>query len=323
MVDHPLVQLTLARMREFYREPEAIFWVFGFPLVLAFALGIAFRNRGPGELKVGVLRAPGDSAIATALDRAPALAATVLDSSDARIALRTGRVALLVVPGEPLVYRYDSTRTESRLARLETDEALQRARGRADAAPVRDERITEPGARYIDFLIPGLLGMNLMGSGLWGVGFSVVQARTKKLLKRLMATPMRRGHYRFGWVMFGVGVRGSYGALALITVLGALSFAGLGMLVASRARTIEAVSGLMNLVMLPMWILSGTFFSYARFPDAMQPFVKALPLTALNDALRAVMIDGTGVLRLGAPLAIVAGWGAVSFGVALKIFRWR
>ena len=158
-----------------------------------------------------------------------------------------------------------------------------------------------------------------------------------------MATPMRRGHYLlsfilsrllflfleiaalvgFGWVMFGVGVRGSYGALALITVLGALSFAGLGMLVASRARTIEAVSGLMNLVMLPMWILSGTFFSYARFPDAMQPFVKALPLTALNDALRAVMIDGTGVSRLGAPLAIVAGWGAVSFLVALQIFRWR
>ena len=343
MIDHPLVQLTLARMREFYREPEAIFWVFGFPLVLAFALGIAFRNRGPGELKVGVLRAPGDSAIATALDRAPGLAAAVLDSSEARVELRTGRIALLVVPGTPLVYRYDSTRTESRLARLEADAALQRARGRADAAPVRDEGITEPGARYIDFLIPGLLGMNLMGSGLWGVGFSVVQARTKKLLKRLMATPMRRGHYLlsfilsrllflfleiaalvgFGWLMFGVGVRGSYVALALITVLGALSFAGLGMLVASRARTIEAVSGLMNLVMLPMWILSGTFFSYARFPDAMQPFVKALPLTALNDALRAVMIDGTGLMRLGTPLAIVAGWGAVSFVIALQIFRWR
>src|SRR5207247_651086 len=221
---------------------------------------------------------PGDGAVAAVLDRAPALAASGLDSSDARIALRTGRVALLVVPGEPLVYRYDSTRTESRLARLETDEALQRARGRADAAPVRDERITEPGARYIDFLIPGLLGMNLMGSGLWGVGVAVVQARTKKLLKRLMATPMRRGHYLlsfvlsrllflfleiaalrdFGSLMFGVRLRGAYGALA-----------------------------------------------------------------ALNDALRGVMIDGTGVIRLGVPLAIVAGWGAVSFGVALKIFRWR
>jgi ABC-2 type transport system permease protein len=343
MRDHPLGQLTLARMREFYREPEAIFWVFGFPIVLAFALGIAFRNRGPGELRVAVVRGPGDSALAGALRGAPGLAVTVLDSGEARAELRTGRVALGVAPGEPIVYRYDSTRTESRLARLEVDAAVQRAQGRVDPAVVRDERVTEPGSRYIDFLIPGLLGMNLMGSGLWGVGFSVVQARTKKLLKRYMATPMRKSHYLlsfvlsrlvflfleiaalvgFGWWMFHVGVRGSFVALALITTLGALSFAGLGMLVASRARTIEAVSGLMNLVMLPMWILSGTFFSYARFPDAMQPVVKALPLTALNDALRAVMIDGTGLARLGLPLAIVAAWGLVSFGVALRIFRWR
>src|SRR5881628_56362 len=343
MNDHPLVQLTLARMREFYREPEAIFWVFGFPIVLAFALGIAFRNRGPGELRVAVLRGAGDGAVAAVLARAPGLTAAVLDSGEARLQLRTGRVALLVVPGDPVVYRYDSTRTESRLARLEADAVVQRARGRADPARVTDQRVTEPGSRYIDFLIPGLLGMNLMGSGLWGVGFSVVQARTKKLLKRFMATPMRRSHYLlsfilsrlvflflevaalvgFGWWMFHVGVRGSFSAVAFITVLGALAFAGLGMLVASRARTIEAVSGLMNLVMLPMWILSGTFFSYARFPDAMQPFVKALPLTALNDALRAVMIDGSRLTELGAPLGIVTAWGLVSFVLALQIFRWR
>ncbi len=343
MRDHPLGQLTLARMREFYREPEAIFWVFGFPIVLAFALGIAFRNRGPGELRVGVAPGPGDSSIAAVLDHSPALAARVLDPAEARAALRAGRIALLVAPGEPVVYRYDSTRTESRLARLEVDEVLQRARGRTDPAAVRDERVTEPGSRYIDFLIPGLLGMNLMGSGLWGVGFAVVQARSKKLLKRLMATPMRKSDYLlsfilsrlvflvveiaalvgFGWVMFRVGIRGSVAALALVTVLGALSFAGLGMLVASRARTVEAVSGLMNLVMLPMWILSGTFFSYARFPDAMQPFVRALPLTALNDSLRAVMIDGVSLAALGVPLAIVAGWGLASFSVALRIFRWR
>ena len=343
MRDHPLVQLTLARMREFYREPEAIFWVFGFPIVLAFALGIAFRNRGPGELRIAVLRQTGDSALAAGLGHAPGLTVTVLDSAAAGLELRTGRVALLVIPGEHLVYRYDSTRTESRLARLQVDDAVQRARGRADAVRVEDERVTEPGARYIDFLIPGLLGMNLMGSGLWGVGFSVVQARTKRLLKRYMATPMRRSHYLlsfvlsrlvflflevaalvgFAWWMFDVGVRGSFGAVAFITVLGALSFNGLGMLVASRARTIEAVSGLMNLVMLPMWILSGTFFSYARFPDTMQPFVRALPLTALNDALRAVMIDGSPLIRLGTPLAIVTAWGCASFVVALGIFRWR
>ena len=243
MRDHPLAQLTLARMREFYREPEAIFWVFGFPIVLAFALGIAFRNRGPGELRIAVLQGPGDRVVAAALDRSPALTVTVLDSSEARGQLRTGRVALLVEPADPVVYRYDLTRTESRLARLEADEALQRARGRADVARVRDDRITEPGSRYIDFLIPGLLGMNLMGSGLWGVGFSVVQARNKKLLKRFMATPMRRSHYLlsfvlsrllflfgevaalvgFGWWVFDVGVRGSLGSLAFITVLGSLS----------------------------------------------------------------------------------------------------
>ena len=343
MRERPLVQLSLARMREFVREPEAIFWVFGFPIVMAFALGIAFRNRGPGELRVAVARGAGDSALAATLDRSPRLAAAVLDSAAARLQLRTGRVALLVVPGDPLVYRYDSTRTESRLARLEVDEELQRARGRSDVVVVRDERVTEPGSRYIDFLIPGLLGMNLLGSGIWGVGFAVVQARQKKLLKRFMATPMTKSDYLlafilsrlvflfvevvaligFGWLVFGVGVRGSWLLLAGVTVLGSLAFAGLGLLVASRARTIEGVSGLMNLVMLPMWILSGTFFSYARFPDAMIPFVKALPLTDLNDALRAVMIDGASAAQIAAPLGVVALWGVVSFALALKIFRWR
>src|SRR5712692_8621359 len=148
MRDYPLVQLTLCRMREFYREPEAIFWVFGFPIVLAFALGIAFRNRGPGALKVGVLQGPGDSAVARTLAPSATLAAVVLDSGAARLALRTGRIALLVVPGDPLVYRYDSTRTESRLARLEVDDALEHARGRVDRAAVRDDRVTEPGSRY-------------------------------------------------------------------------------------------------------------------------------------------------------------------------------
>lgn len=333
----------MARLREFYREPEALFWVFGFPVVLAAALGLAFRNRGPGELSVGVASGPGDSALVATLDATPQLAAVVYDSTTAQQRLRTGRIALLVQPGDPLVYRYDSTRTESRLARLEVDAALQVARGRTDRFAVVDQRVAEPGSRYIDFLIPGLLGMNLMGSGMWGVGFAVVMARSKRLLKRFMATPMRKGHYLlgfilsrlaflgveilalvgFGWLLFDVGVRGSWFTLALVAGLGSLTFSGLGLLVASRARTIEAVSGLMNLVMLPMWILSGTFFSYARFPEAMQPFVKALPLTALNDALRAIMIDGASLVSLLGPIGIVAGWGLAGFVVALAIFRWR
>src|SRR5256712_10205832 len=196
-----MYQLALSRMREFYREPEAVFWVFGFPIVLAFALGLAFRNAGPGKLQVGVVAGAGDSVLAVALGSSPRLGATVLDTTTARLRLRTGRVALLVVPGDPVVYRYDSTRTESGLARLEVDDVLQRARGRTDLVAVRDDRAVAPGSRYIDYLIPGLLGMNLLGSGIWGVGFSVVQARQRKLLKRYMATPMRRSHYLLSFIL--------------------------------------------------------------------------------------------------------------------------
>src|SRR5919197_1463607 len=330
-------------MGEVYPEPEAGVWGVGVSVGVALALGLAFRNTGPGELQVGVAPGAGDSALASTLDASPRLVAAVLDTQTARLRLRTGRIALLAIPGDPIVYRYDSTRTEGGLARLEADDVLQRAHGRQDLVAVRDDRAVAPGSRYIDFLIPGLLGMNLLGSGIWGVGFSVVQARQRKLLKRYMATPMKRSHYLlsfilsrlvflileivflvgFGWLLFGVAVRGSFATLAGITILGSFSFAGLGLLVASRAKTIEGVSGLMNLVMLPMWILSGTFFSYSRFPDMMIPFVKALPLTALNDALRAVMIDGSAITTLGVPLAIVIVWGAVSFVIALRIFRWR
>ncbi|HYK11294.1 MAG TPA: ABC transporter permease [Gemmatimonadales bacterium] len=343
MRNHPIVQLTVSRVREFYREPEAIFWVFGFPIVLAAALGLAFRNKGPGAINVGVQAGTGDSAVVASLKADSSLRPVILDSVEGGTRLRSGRIGILVIPGNPVVYRFDPTRDESRPAQLAVDRALQRAAGRLDPVATTSDHVTAKGSRYIDFLIPGLLGMNLLGSGIWGVGFAVVTARQKKLLKRFMATPMRKSHYLlgfilsrlvflvvevaalvgFGWLIFGVGVRGSWLALAGIALLGSLCFSGLGLLIASRARTVEGVSGLMNLAMLPMWILSGTFFSYSRFPDAMIPFVKALPLTGLNDALRAVMIDGTSVFQLTTPLAIVAVWGTVCFGVALKIFRWR
>jgi ABC-type multidrug transport system permease subunit len=337
-----LVQLTLWRVRDFTREPEALFWVFAFPIVLAFALGIAFKNRAPQRLRVAVEAGPASGRLAASLDSAPGLRALVLPAADAANELRTGRVALVAVPDEPVVLRYDSTRAEGRLARLLVNDALQRARGRRDVRAVREVRVTEPGTRYIDFVLPGLLGMNIMGTGMWGVGFSVVKSRTQKLLKRLLATPMQKGEYLashiiarlvflagevialllFGYFVFQVPVRGSATAVAVVVVLGAMTFAGLGLLVASRVRTIEGVSGLMNLVMVPMWICSGVFFAYSNFPDAVQPVIRALPLTALNDALRAVMIDGAGLASLATPLAILAAWGAGSFVVALRIFRW-
>ena len=242
-----------------------------------------------------------------------------------------------------MTYWFDPTRDESRVARLAADAALQGAAGRDDALTAEDRLMTEKGSRYIDFLVPGLLGMNLMGTGMWGVGFSIVTARSRGLLKRLIATPMRKRHYLLGQMLgrmaflipevvllvafaalvFDVPVRGSIVALGIVAALGGLAFTGIGLLVAARPRTIEGVSGLMNFVMLPMWIFSGVFFSPARFPDALQPAIHALPLTALNDALRAVMLDGATLARVAPELAIVAAWGAAAFAVALALFRWK
>lgn len=337
-----LYQLLLLRFRTFYREPETIFWTFVFPLLLSLALGIAFRNREPDPAAVGVREGPGAAELAATLSAGHDLKARLVDEPAARAALRTGKLDLVVEPGPPLVYRFDPTRPEGRAARLLVDDTLQRAAGRRDPTPARDAKISEPGSRYIDFLIPGLIGLGLMQSGFWGVGYNIVEMRTRKLLKRLVATPMRRAEFLasfvlvraiflvldlplllgFGYLAFGVPMHGSLPLLVALAVLGSLVFAGLGVLTASRAETTQTVSGLINLASLPMFVASGTFFSAARFPDAAQPFLKLLPLTALNDALRAVMLDGAGLGGVGREVAILVGWGAVSFVLALRWFRW-
>ncbi|MFN7942222.1 MAG: ABC transporter permease [Thermoanaerobaculia bacterium] len=340
---HPIVELTLARVREFLREPEATFWVFAFPILLAGALGLAFRSQAPEALPVAVEAGSAAEARRAALAGDPGLAPSIVSTAEARSKLRTGRFALVVRATDPPTYFLDPTRPESRAARLAVDAALERAAGRADRFTPAVEELTETGSRYIDFLVPGLLGMNLMGTGMWSIGFSLVQARSGKLLKRYIAAPMRRWHYlaaqilsrlvflalevgtllAFARFALGVPVLGSLALLSAVTLVGAMTFVGLGLLVAARPRTIEGVSGLMNLVMVPMWIGSGIFFSTERFPAVVQPFVQALPLTALNNALRAVMLDGSGVAALALPLAILAAWSAVGFLGALKLFRWQ
>jgi ABC-type multidrug transport system permease subunit len=344
---HPLLELTRARVAEFVREPEAVFWVFVFPVLLALALGIAFRSKPVDRPRVALVEsdAVAEQPALEALTREPSLDLKRLDAAAAATALRKGRVDVVmdVVRPDSVVYRYDPSREGGFAARLAADAVLQRLLGRRDVAAAVDETVQRPGARYIDFLIPGLVGLNLMGSGMWGIGFSVVVARTRKLLKRFAATPMRRSHYLasfalsrllflglevvavvgFGRLFFDVHVYGSIVALALVALVGAASFAGIGLLVAARPRTVEAVSGWMNLVMLPMWLLSGTFFSYERFPAVVLPAIRALPLTSLNDGLRAVMNDGASLWSTWPQLAILACWGTVSFLVAVRIFRWK
>ncbi len=340
---HPVIELTLTRLREFLREPEAVFWLVFFPVLLAFALGLAFSGSGEQEVHVGLLDGPGAAVAREALSSAPHVVVHDLAPEAADRALRDGEVALVVRPGTPPTYRFDPSREESRLAWLAIDAALQRADGREDRFEARVERVEIPGSRYVDWVIPGLLGMNIMGTGMWALGYAVVHARSRRLLKRLAATPMSRVHYLaaqmlarlvflglevgalllFAWLILDVPVRGSLALVAGVTLLGALAFAGLGLLVASRARTIEAVSGWMNFTMVPMWVLSGVFFSSAHFPAATQPLIHALPLTALNDALRAVMLDGAGLWGVAGEGAILAAWTVGCFAMALKLFRWQ
>ncbi len=127
----------------------------------------------------------------------------------------------------------------------------------------------------------------------------------------------------FARLVFGVPFRGSLLELFFLCVLTSMSFSALGLLVASRAKTMEAASGLMNLAMLPMWILSGVFFSASRFPAVVQPFVQALPLTAAIVALRGNMLQGYGLDHMIAPVAILLAWLVIPFAISLKIFRWR
>ena len=339
--------LLLARMKEMQREPEIIFWVFGFPILLALGLGIAFRNKPADATSIAIVAGPGADHALSLLQGSPQHAvihATVLDEASALTGLRLGKYDLVVQPQADgtLQYRYDPARPEGVLSHSEVDDALQTAAGRKD--PVRTSTITstEPGSRYIDFLIPGLLGMNLMNAAMWGIGFALVDMRQRKLLKRFVGTPMRRSDFllaltssrlilmlvevalmlTFGVLVFRMRVLGSLLTIVLVGAAGALSFGGLGLLTASRAQKIESVSGLINLVMMPMWIFSGVFFSYERFPAKILPLIKALPLTALNDALRDTILQCGSLRAQGGRLLILLVWGGTSFLLALRWFRW-
>jgi ABC-2 type transport system permease protein len=348
-----LRELYVTRIREFYRQPARLFWVYGFPTVLAIFLGVAFRSGPPTEIRVAVVRNAKTDAFEETLRAyepqaiGPGRTRVIRDlvsSEEADRRLKTGKATLVVVPDEASpIYRYDPTRAEAVRDRNIFDDTYQRARGRQDVLHAREDRVNAPGSRYIDFLIPGLIGANTMGGGLWGVGFLLVNFRIAKLLKRFQATPMPRRNFllallgaRLTFLLpdlgalllvgmyFEMPIRGPLALVVLVDVVGALAFAGIGLLVASRAQTHETVSGLMNLVMLPMWLLSGVFFPSDQFPWYLKYVVQALPLTHLVNALRLVILQGAGlftpdVLR---SLAILSAWAVGTFLLALRRFRW-
>ena len=350
----PFWELVRSRFLEFCREPEVVFWVYGFPVLMVVSLGIAYRERAVPMPRVEVVAGPASAADAAALARPESgTTATVSPRAAALESLRTGRADLVLERVEPVLeaaapatatirYHVDPSRPESVLARDRARDALERAAGRRDLLAVDEVPQTAPGNRYIDFLIPGLMGLSLMGGGLWGVGFVAVEMRGRKLLKRFLATPMRRWQFLLSIMVsrmlfmipemlllvcfsrwaFGVRIFGSPWAVAALVLLGAVCFAGIGLLVASRTKTLEAVNGILNIIMLPMWMASGVFFPRERYPEAVQPLLRAMPLTALVDALRAVMLEGASLATCWPEVATLVAWGTLTFAVALRIFRW-
>ena len=338
--------LLWVRMIELKREPEIVFWVFIFPLLLSFGLGIAFRNKPVASTNVAVV-AGNDAAKAVAMLAAQqqlGFHASTLDREAALKGFRLGKFDVVIEPNADgsYTYYYDPARPESVLSRSEVDATLQASAGRKDVLITTNHASSEPGSRYIDFLIPGLIGMGLMNSGMWGIGFSLVDMRQRKLLKRYVATPMRRSDFLlavassrlilmvievglmlvFGLLVFKMPVAGSIFTVLLLGAIGAVAFGGVGLLTASRAQKIESVSGLINLIMMPMWVLSGVFFSYEHFPAVTLPFIRALPLTALNDALRSIILEGASLASQSGRLLVLVLWGGISFVLAVRWFRW-
>lgn len=338
-----LTELALLRVRTFLREPEALFWTFVFPILMAIGLGIAFGGDSMVPVPVALVEGSAAEVHEAALRASPELEVQRLTAGEAANALRRSEVDLVISGEDSVVYRFDPTRSESRTARLLVDGAIQAASGATRPVVTVNAPERQPGSRYIDWVIPGLIGLNLMSTGMWGIGFGIVNMRQKKQLKRLVATPMRRGDFLvsqilarlaflvleipplvlFAWLVFDVEIAGSWLDLSIVVLLGTMAFAGLGLLASSRARTVEGVSGIMNVVMLPMFILSGVFFSARRFPDLIQPVIQLLPLTALNDALRAIYNDGRPILDVSWELVILLVWTGASGFLALRLFRWR
>ena len=338
----PLAELVKTRLREFFREPGMVFWVFGLPVLMAVGLGLAFHTREPELPRIAVIN-HGPVELSQALISASALTATVTNESDARRGLRRAKYDLVVeLGGTHPVLSLDPAQERSALAQVRAEHALQRAAGREDKLQFTVNTVLAPGNRYMDFLLPGLIGLNVMGSSMWSVGFNLVVARKRKLLRRYAVTPMLRWQFLMsyfcarsvflvaemsillivGALLFGTVVQGSLFAFAVLATCGAASFASISLFVGSRLDNTEVANGWVSAVQLPMWILSGVFFSYERFPEWLHGPIQLLPLTALNDGLRAIFNEGAGLLAVGPQLAVLLIWGAAGFAFALKRFRW-
>lgn len=369
-----LWHLTLALLREITREPGVLFWGILFPILMSLGLGLAFTRKTDVTRKVAVIRSSEDfdtmnSDIFSFLEMScikqkpheedafrwkyelkdDKLGNTLflfyeLEWDEAMVMLKRGTVNLILNNNNgETEYHFDPVNSDAELTYLKlrsligTGEKLH-VQGTSEIKP-----LTITGTRYIDFLVPGLVTLGVMMSSMWGISYGLIEKRSKKLLRRLVATPMKKSHFLialitvritmnfiealalilFALITFHMTIQGSISALVLLFIAGNIAFAGIAVFVSSHTSNTEVGNGLINAVVMPMMVLSGIFFSYQNFPEWSINVIKALPLTMLTDGIRSIFNEGAGYKEIAIPVLVLSATGIIFFGAGLKIFKWH
>jgi len=259
------------------------------------------------------------------------------------VALKRGEADIVVCDSlGALQYHFDPLNSQAQLAYTKLSSLLKEHRQASLTAQSEVKPLTLKGVRYIDFLIPGLIAFGIMSDILWGISYTIIERRGKKLLRRMVATPMRKSNLLISmmfvrimmnlvdavviilaaWLIFGVVIQGNIGALLLLFLAGNLAFTGIAVLISSRTDKTEVGNGWINAVQMPMLVLSGVFFSYHNFPEWSLPFIKLLPLTALADGMRSIFNEGAGWSDILIPSAALTVLGLICFITGKKLFKW-
>jgi ABC-2 type transport system permease protein len=371
-----LWQLIAALFREIIREPGVLFWGILFPILMSLGLGLAFTRKTDVIRKVAIINITGNSAmgsenstvagflqkncernVSAATDtwqwkytiRDEKLGNSVflfykMQWDEAIKLLKRGTInVLLLGKNDSVEYHFDPMNPDAQLTYLKLSTIVEKGVLQPVQTNAEIKPLTVNGTRYIDFLVPGLIAMGVMMSSMWGISYGIIEKRSKKLLRRLVATPMKKSHFLialitvritmnfieslvlflFALFAFKMTIQGNISALILIFLSGNIAFAGIAVFVSSHTSNTEVGNGLINFVVFPMMVLSGIFFSYQNFPDWSLPFIKNLPLTMLTDGIRSIFNEGAGYHEVTMPILILLATGALFFSVGLKIFKWH
>ncbi len=362
-----LWQLIIIHLKELIREPGVIFWGIGFPLLIAWGLGIAFSRESTTETKIPILSYSSDSKLTGFISENASeswLSDSVfsynvsiddevfgkniyhfipLSKEKAITGMKKGKYPLMLEPSKDSIYYHlDPSNPDARLLQLQLSSLFDQQKSDKKLTGKNIIKLEMQGTRYIDFLVPGLIGMTIMMACMWGISYTIIERRKGNMLRRMVATPLKKRNLLiahmsarlsmnflealilviFARYYFDLKVQGSWLALFLVFIAGNIAFTGIAFLLSSRTSNTEIGNAFVNLVTMPMLILSGIFFSYQNFPDWAIPFIEKLPLTMMADSFRSIINEGATLPDVMDNFLILGIGGVITFFVGLRVFKW-